>query len=146
MHAHLPYAPSTFNNSDEIRIAVQNQDHCLLPSKSSLHIQGKLVKEDGTSVTNTRFITNAIYHLFEEARYELNAVEIDKNKIVGLTSLVKHYTSVYEAQSKFLFEVMCSKNGAFATFEVMYRAQEIFLVFFLKCHHLALLFPFKMSY
>ena len=45
---------------------------------------------------------NAIYHLFEEARYELNAIEIDKNKNVGLTSLIKNYTSVYEAQSKFL--------------------------------------------
>ena len=34
----------------------------------------------------------------------------------------------------------------FATFEVMYRAQEIFLVFFLKCYHVALPFSFKMSY
>ncbi|XP_043474824.1 uncharacterized protein LOC122506602 [Leptopilina heterotoma] len=82
VHAHLPYASSTFNNSDEIRIAVQNQDHCLLPGKSSLHIQGKLTKENGTPVTNTRLIMNAICHLFEEARYELNAVEIDKNKNV----------------------------------------------------------------
>ena len=73
VHAQLPYTSSIFNNSDEIRIAVQNQDQCLLPCKSSLHIQGKLVKEDGTPVTNTRFIINAIYHLFEEARYELNA-------------------------------------------------------------------------
>ena len=29
-----------------------------------------------------------------------------------------------------IFEVMCSIMGFFATFEVMYRAQEIFLVFF----------------
>ncbi|XP_051173507.1 uncharacterized protein LOC127289560 [Leptopilina boulardi] len=102
IHAHLPYASSTFNNSDEIRIAVQNQDHCLLPGKSSLHIQGKLVKENGTAVTSTRFIINAICHLFEEARYELNAVEIDKSKNVGLTSLIKNYVSIYSNQSKFL--------------------------------------------
>ena len=44
VYAHLPYASFTFINSDEIRIAVQNQDHCLLPSKSSLHIQMKLVR------------------------------------------------------------------------------------------------------
>ena len=31
-----------------------------------------------------------------------------------------------------IFEVMCSKMGFFATFEVMYRAQEIILVFFSK--------------
>ena len=103
LHAHLPYASSTFNNSDEIQIAVQNQDHCLPPSKSSPHTQGKLVKEDGTPVTNTRFIINAIYNLFEEARYELYAVKIERNKIVGLTtSLIKNYTSAHEAQSKFL--------------------------------------------
>ncbi|XP_051168538.1 uncharacterized protein LOC127286221 [Leptopilina boulardi] len=102
IHAHLPYAASTFNNSDEIRIAVQNQDHCLLPGKSSLHIQGKLVKENSTAVTSTRFIINAICHLFEEARYELNAVEIDKSKNVGLTSLMKNYVSIYSNQSKFL--------------------------------------------
>lgn len=102
MHAHLPYASATFNNSDEIRIAIQNQDHCLLPSKSFLHIQGKLVKANGPPVTNTRFIINAICHLFEEARYELNAIEIDKSKNVGLTSLIKNYVSVYAAQSKFL--------------------------------------------
>ncbi|XP_051156195.1 uncharacterized protein LOC127290979 [Leptopilina boulardi] len=102
VHAHLPYASATFNNSDEIRIAVQNQDHCVLPSKSFLHIQGKLLKENGTPVTHTRFINNAICHLFEEARYELNAIEIDKNRNVGLTSLMKNYVSVYGVQSKFL--------------------------------------------
>ena len=102
VHAHLPYAPSTFNNSDDIRISVQNQDHCHLPSKSSLHIQGKLVKEDGTSITNATFIINAIYHLFEEARYELNTVETDNNKNVGLTNLIKNYTSVYKAQKNIL--------------------------------------------
>ena len=84
------YASSTTNNSDEIQ------------SKSFLHIQGKLVKEDGTPITNTRFIINAICHIFEEARYELNTVEIDKNKNVSLTSFIKNYISVYEVQSKFL--------------------------------------------
>ena len=61
-----------------------------------------MVKEDGIPVTNTKFIINAIYHLFEEARYELNAVAIDKNKNVGFTSPIQNFTSVYEAQSKFL--------------------------------------------
>ena len=42
VHAHQPYASSSFNNSDKIRIAVQHQDLCILPSKSSLHIFGRL--------------------------------------------------------------------------------------------------------
>ena len=87
VHARLPYI--TFNNSDEIQITAQNRNYCLLSSKSLLHIQGKLLKGDGTPVTNTRFITNAIYHLFEEARYELHALQIDKNKNVGLKTLIK---------------------------------------------------------
>ena len=34
-HAHRLYASSTFGNSDEIRIAVQNKDLYVLPSYSS---------------------------------------------------------------------------------------------------------------
>ena len=30
IHAHQPYASSSFNNSDEIRIAVHHQDLCIL--------------------------------------------------------------------------------------------------------------------
>lgn len=92
-HAHQPFASTTFNNSDEIRIVVQHQDLCLLPSKSSLHISGKLSKPNGNRVENTKLVNNAICHLFEEIRYELNAVEIDRCKNVGLTTLMKNYIS-----------------------------------------------------
>ncbi|XP_015600802.1 uncharacterized protein LOC107270371 [Cephus cinctus] len=98
-HAHQPYASSTFNNSDEIRISVQHQDLCLLPSRSSLHVYGKLVKEDGsTAVTNTTLVNNGICHLFDEIRYEMNGIEIDRNKNVGLTSLMKGYLSLTPGQ------------------------------------------------
>lgn len=51
-HAHQPFASTTFENNDEIRIAVQHQDLCLLPSRSSLHVHGRLTKIDGrTPVT-----------------------------------------------------------------------------------------------
>ncbi|XP_043276002.1 uncharacterized protein [Venturia canescens] len=93
IHAHQPFASATFNNNDEIRISVQHQDLCLLPSKSSLHVHGKLTKTDGTAVQHTRLANNAICHLFEEMRYELNAIEIDRSKNVGLTTLMKNYVS-----------------------------------------------------
>ena len=80
MHAHQPYTSSAFNNSDEIRIAIQHQDLCLLPSCSSLHIHGRLTKASGTAIVNTKLVNNALCHLFEEIRYEINAVEIDKCK------------------------------------------------------------------
>lgn len=102
IHAHQPYASSTFNNSDEIRITVQHQDLSLLPSKSSIHICGRLVKEDGAVVTTTSLANNAICHLFEEARYELNGIEIDRNKNVGITSLMKGYVSLNPGKSSLL--------------------------------------------
>lgn len=103
IHAHQPYASSTFNNSDEIRIAVQHQDLSLLPSKSSLHISGRLTQADGSAVTvSTLLVNNAICHLFEEARYELNGIEIDRNKNVGLTSLMKGFASLNRGQSSLM--------------------------------------------
>ncbi|XP_015124427.1 uncharacterized protein LOC107046337 [Diachasma alloeum] len=100
MHAHQPFASSSFSNNDEIRIAVQHQDLCLLPSKSSLHICGRLTREDNNEVVaRTELVNNAICHLFEEIRYELNAVEIDRCKNVGLTTLMKNYISQSPNQS-----------------------------------------------
>jgi len=91
-HAHRPCASSSFGNSDEIRIAVQNQDLYVLPSYSSLHITGRLTKADGTSVVaKSELVNNGIYFPFEEMRYELNGVEIDRCKNVGLTSVMKGY-------------------------------------------------------
>ncbi|XP_068991164.1 uncharacterized protein [Neodiprion pinetum] len=99
IHAHKPYASSTFNNSDEIRITVQHQHLCILPSKSSVHIHGRFLKPDGTATVNTRLVNNAICHLFEEIRCEINAVEIDRSKNVGLTSLMKGYASLHPDQT-----------------------------------------------
>lgn len=103
IHAHQPYASSTFNNSDEIRIAVQHQDLSVLPSKSSLHISGRLTKATGNvAAATTTLVNNAICHLFDEVRYELNGIEIDRNKNVGLTSLMKGYVSRNPGQSSLM--------------------------------------------
>ena len=45
-----------------------------------------------------------------------------------------------------IFEVMCSKNGIFRYFWGYVQGARNFFGFFLGCHHLALLFPFKISY
>ncbi|XP_048515867.1 uncharacterized protein LOC125502146 [Athalia rosae] len=88
-HSHKPYAFPSFNNSGEKRIAVQHQDLALVPSKSSLHVYGRLMKTDGTVAVATTLVNNAICHLFEEVRYGLNAIETDRSKNVDLTSLMK---------------------------------------------------------
>ena len=89
-HAHQPYTSSIFNNSDKI---------CFLPSRSSLHIHGRFTKADGTVEVNTKLVNNALCHLFEEIRYEINSVEIDKCKNVGLTSLMKGLISFNPTQN-----------------------------------------------
>ena len=73
---------------------VLHQDLCLLPSRSFLHLYSRLTKLDGrTPADATQLVNNAICHLFEEMRYELNAIEIDRSKNVGLTTLMKNYIS-----------------------------------------------------
>ena len=100
---HLPYATSTYNNSDGIHITIQHQDQYLLPCRSSLHIQGKVTEQDGSVLKEgTTLVNNAICFLFSEIRYEINAIEIDKSKNVGLTSCMKAYPSLNPSQLKFL--------------------------------------------
>ena len=65
-------------------------------------MHGRLLKTDGIPVTNTVLVCNAICHLFEEERYEIKAMEIDRNTNIGLTSLMKHYVSLNPEQSRYI--------------------------------------------
>ena len=98
LHAHQPYTTSSFGNSYEILIAIQHLDLCILPSRSSLHVCGKLVKPAVTALQRSLLVNNAICHMFEEIRYEINAIEIDKCKNVGLTTLMKSWVSLNPSQ------------------------------------------------
>ena len=62
IHAHQLYTSSAFNNSDEIRISIQHQNLCLLPSHRSLHVCGRLTKTD-TCCTKTKLVNNVNNHL-----------------------------------------------------------------------------------
>ena len=44
IHSYLPYNTTRFENNDEIRITIHHQELNVLPSKSSLHISGKICK------------------------------------------------------------------------------------------------------
>ncbi|CAB0043787.1 unnamed protein product [Trichogramma brassicae] len=89
VHAHQPYTSGNFNNNDEIRISIQHQELNLLPSRSSIHISGRITREDGAHATNAVLVNCGICHLFDDIRYELNAIEIDRCKNAGLTSVMK---------------------------------------------------------
>lgn len=98
-HSYSPFVQS-FNPSDEIHIAIQNQDLCVLPSESYIYIEGGLRKPDMTYSTTTSLTNNAMAYLFEEIHYELNGIEIENNKNVGITSTLKNYISLTSNESK----------------------------------------------
>ena len=100
IHSYLPYINS-FKNHEVIRISVHHQEQYLVPSGSSLHIQGKFTKVDGQNVVDdTNLVTNVIHHLFSEIQYDLNSIAIDRCKNVGITSLMNEYPTLTKRHSK----------------------------------------------
>lgn len=102
-HTYTPYTTS-FNNNDEIRIAIQAQDLYVLPSQSYLQIDFTVKDTDNDEVQKAfteiqrvnasaklqvRFVHGFVAHLFSEIRYELNGVEIDKSRTPGIASILK---------------------------------------------------------
>lgn len=103
-HSYKPYV-SSFNKNDEIRIPINQQDLYVLPSLSSLYIEGRVYvyKQNSTTkekVTSVSFVNNPALFLFQDIRYELNGVEIDKIKNAGVTTTIKSYLSLNENESK----------------------------------------------
>lgn len=97
-HTYQPYTKS-YNNYDEIRIMIQDQDIYTAPYLSYIFIEGEIIKDETTQVKLTN---NPFAFLFEEIRYELNGFELDKVRNVGITSTMKGYVSYGENESKSL--------------------------------------------
>lgn len=104
VHTYNPYNNS-FNENDEIRIPIHQQDIYILPSASCIYIEGcvvishkdatgKIVKKD------VNFCNNAITFLFQDIRYEINGVEIDRVRNAGITTTLKSYISMNEGENK----------------------------------------------
>lgn len=97
-HAYNPYTTS-YNHNDEIRIVIQNQDLYVLPHRSYIFVEGRVVvgqpAEDAAEAARIapNFVNNAAGFLFNEIRYELNGFPIDICKNVGITSTLKGYIS-----------------------------------------------------
>lgn len=102
------YSPYTtaFNNQDEIRIAIQSQNSYLLPHESTIYIEGNVQTAPTIAgadpIVAPSIVMNFASFLFDTVRYELNGVEIDHAKNVGITSLLKNYASLTEAESRAL--------------------------------------------
>ncbi|XP_031630762.1 uncharacterized protein LOC116345487 [Contarinia nasturtii] len=88
-----PYTPytTTFDESDEIRIAIQSKDTYLLPSESFLYLQ-IVVNTTGTHGNEDpeiKFVNNFASFLFSDVRYEINGVPIESVRNVGRASTMK---------------------------------------------------------
>jgi hypothetical protein len=93
-HTYSPYT-NAFNNNDEIRIAIQQQDLYLLPHDSLIYVEANITIRPDTAENAVlpNYINNFAAFLFDEIRYELNGFEIDRCKNVGITSTMKGYSS-----------------------------------------------------
>lgn len=101
-HSYKPYVTS-FNRNDEIRIPINQQDLYVLPSASTLYLEGTLIvrkKDSKDPAASVQFTNNALLYLFQDIRYELNGVEIDKIKNAGVTTTMKSLISMNESESK----------------------------------------------
>ena len=112
-HTYNPYANTTLGYSDEIRIPIQHQDLYTLPCESFLYVEGKLkVKNNAVAdadaaapaaVKDVALGNNCVAFMFDEIRYELDGVEIDRNRNVGITSTIKNYVSLTDEKSTMLY-------------------------------------------
>lgn len=105
IHNYSPYTNS-FKENDEIRIPIHQQDIYILPSASFIYIEGYasvFSKDDSGKITkkNVHFTNNSILFLFQDIRYEINGIEIDRVKNLGITSTMKFYVSMNEGESKY---------------------------------------------
>ncbi|KAL6252027.1 hypothetical protein P5V15_014768 [Pogonomyrmex californicus] len=99
-HAYNPFANIMFGYSDEIRI--QQQDLYTLPYESFLYVEEKLTKNRVVDEFDMVLGNNFVASIFDEIRYELDGMEIDRNRNVGITSTLKHYVTTSSDRSVIL--------------------------------------------
>ncbi|KAL6256671.1 hypothetical protein P5V15_012788 [Pogonomyrmex californicus] len=114
-HAYNPFANTTFGYSDEIRIPIQQQDLYTLPYESFLY--GKLTKDRIVEGSDVVLGNNVLAFMFDEIRYELDGMEIDRNRNVNITSMFKHYITTSSNRSVILrnagWDARTSADGCF---------------------------------
>lgn len=101
-HTYSPYLQS-FNNNDEIRISIQNQDLFLLPNESYIYVEGYIKgKNDSIAATTFKMVNNIAPYFFDEIRYEVNGIEIDRTRYLGMTSTIKNFVSLNPVEGNML--------------------------------------------
>ncbi|KAE9521828.1 hypothetical protein AGLY_017763 [Aphis glycines] len=86
-HSYTPYTTS-FNNNDEIRISIQQTDVYPYLNESFIYLEGQVSDAGKVKLTN-----NGFSYLFEQIRLEINGIEADSTRVLGITSSFKGYLS-----------------------------------------------------
>jgi len=89
-----------------------------LPCESFLYIEGKLtINREGAAQATVILGNNCIAFMFDEIRYELDGMEIDRNRNVGITNTLKNYVTVSSNRSVILrnagWDAHTDMNGYF---------------------------------
>jgi len=115
------YNNTTLNYSDTIRIPVQNENAVIWPHGSFLQINGKISNIAPNTVQSIRLIKNFLSFLFTEIRCEINGVEVDQTKNLGITTTIKNYLTLTPSKNKhatsyawFDSDYKLSKDGQFS--------------------------------
>lgn len=126
LHTYQAYSSTTLNYNDEHRIVINNLDLNTLPSDSFLSIEGKLETTD----KDCKLVNNAFMFLFDEIRYLINGVEIDKVRNPGITTTLKGLVSFTHADARFYEGAGWSLDKQTATiqdksFQVLYPMRAV---------------------
>lgn len=133
-HSYQSYTPGPLNYNDECRIVIQQQELITAPNQSYLQIQGKFTKHGSVDlVTKCKLVNNFIAFLFEEVRYELGGVLIDRVKNPGITTSMKSYASFSPSKTHSLThsswdptDSYADFNKATGTFDICWPLSSIF--------------------
>lgn len=109
-HTHLPYNSTTYNNNDEIRIPINQQDIYTLPCESYLYIKIEYTNSEGVHDNTFQLVSNAAAFLFDEIRYEICGTEIDRVKNVGITTTLKNLLTIKPNEEKCLLNALWASN------------------------------------
>ena len=137
-YRHLaPYNLTSLGPSDEIRIAINQQDVYTLSWRSSLLLEGRFekIKNSTTGASSTaKLSNNAFAFLFDEIRYELGGTSCDASRNAGLVSTMITYLTSDDAEAKHLAvsgwgEPIIDSDGNFEAIIPLNRILGLFMDF-----------------
>lgn len=105
------------NEHNDIKIFIQNEDQFLLPSESSIYIEGSLTTEADAPIDfKTKaisIINNGLMHIFDRVSYKIGNEEIEGYSDPGIATTLKGLIT-YQRDSKenmlFLWSIDTMKN------------------------------------